>query len=178
MGKVQVKCFMVYVYYGLTYPGPHICVWSSLGASGKVCRAISSRLAYLSGGISVAMPVVYLTMLNLWLGCPGDWVSSHNLQLTRHAANECRGWVNIVIWFRLSYTPRGLASVDRVIMWKTATIPCTLYHLVKVYKCVGLVKPYIPVGSEEWRYLSSHKRCTVAYWGLPFLSSVASLTLH
>ena len=36
------------------------------------------------------------------------------VMLTRHAANECGGWVKIVIRFRLSHNSRGLASVKRV----------------------------------------------------------------
>ena len=38
----------------------------------------------------------------------------YQLEGARHAANEYGGLVNIVIWFRLSHKPRGLASFERV----------------------------------------------------------------
>ena len=34
--------------------------------------------------------------------------------LRRHAVNEYEGWVKIVIRFRLSHKPRGIASIETV----------------------------------------------------------------
>ena len=39
-------------------------------------------------------------------------MSTHNLPLTRHAANECGGWVKIVKRFRLPHT-MGVASFSK-----------------------------------------------------------------
>ena len=42
----------------------------------------------------------------------GDKVSNHNLRLARHAVNEYGGWVNVVIWFRLSHKPRRADNIN------------------------------------------------------------------
>ena len=39
-------------------------------------------------------------------------MNRHNLPLTSHAANECEGWLKIVLQFKLSHKPMGLASIN------------------------------------------------------------------
>ena len=41
-------------------------------------------------------------------------MNRYNLPLVRYAANEYRGWVKIVKWFRLSHKPMGLVTIERM----------------------------------------------------------------
>ena len=43
-------------------------------------------------------------------------MNRHNLPLARHATNEYEGWVEIMISFRLYHEPKGLASIERVMV--------------------------------------------------------------
>ena len=95
-------------------------------------------------------------------------MNRHKLPLARHASNEQGGWVKIGKQLKLSHKPMGLASMERVTVYKTRTL---LYFTSTIYMPNSVSQfDLLIIAADYARFASLQQNCCKC-----FLNSVSSV---